>query len=109
MRIPREKKEEHSVTGKQIKIILSVIPADPSRKWDIAAWAGEIYTIIDRPHRKAKKNGQNGVWIEGIFGPVYAWFHEWEPFIPMVRTKYTMIRTNKALVRTKISSMKRTK
>jgi len=57
-----------------------------------------IHTIVDRPTRKSRRNGEFGVWVNGINGKVFVWFHEWYPYVPpavMMRTKYAV------LVRTK--------
>jgi hypothetical protein len=115
MRITREKKEAHSIVGKQIKLILSITPAEYDLRWEETAYAGEVYTIVERPFKRARKNGDAGVWIEGRLGPVFAWFFTWEPYFPpkqMQRTKQTsMLRTKHKdeITRTKINSMLRTK
>lgn len=115
MRIVREKKAAHSISGNQIKLILSVTPTEHKLRWEEAAYAGEIYTIVDRPSRRSHKNGWNGAWIEGRLGPVYAWFFQWNPYFPpkqMQRTKHTEFartKLSKEIIRTKNNSMQRTK
>jgi hypothetical protein len=107
MRIERDIKEKHSITGNQIKLILSVLPAEYEYRWDAekVTPAGTIHTIIDRPTRKDHKNGHFGAWIDGVFGPVYAWFFEWEPYYPPMRRTEMKRTTFPTMIRT---TMKRT-
>lgn len=110
MKVPREKKEAHSIVGKHIKLILSITPADYKLRWEETAYAGDIHTIIDRPTRKSRKNGDAGVWIEGRLGPVFAWFFTWEPYTAPVRTVFKMSRTKQPpMVRTNAPMMRRSK
>jgi len=57
---------------------------------------GSIHTIVDRPSRKSRRNGTFGVWVEGVHGKVFTWFHEWWPYTPLV----TMTRKAPVLQRT---------
>jgi len=71
-----------------------------------------IHTITDRPTRKSRKNGYYGVWVEGIAGKIFLWYHEWIPFIEpvtMQRTKQTIIRTKQTITRNKYPAVQRTK
>jgi hypothetical protein len=62
---------------------------------------GSIHTITDRPNRKALKNGDKGVWVNGSGGPVYVLFYEWLPY-ESKKAPEQMVRTKRPLlVRTK--------
>lgn len=103
--IKKIEKELHVEEGLQIKMILSPygLRKEESNMWNLKP--GSIHTIIDRPSRNSRKNGDYGIWVQGNFEPAFIWFFCWIPYFapnPMQRTLHKMIRT-------KNTSMQRTK
>jgi len=98
-------KVNHILPGLQIRITLG----SPSREnTEFTSWdhtntnniiPQTIHTIVSPPSKRSRKNGVYGVWVQGVNGKVFLWFHEWQPYIPpkpMVRKKFPeLIRTKK--------------
>ena len=103
-------KHDHIKPGLQIKITLG----SPTREdTEFTSWdhtntnniiPNSIHTIVDPPSKKSRKNGVYGVWVNGINGKVFLWYHEWIPYIIPVK----IIRTKlPVMVRTKVLKMVR--
>jgi hypothetical protein len=117
MKIDRTK---HIETGLQIRIVLASCYDFIYRPYAKYIVPGSIHTIVDRPSRKARRNGDMGVWVEGTDDEkVFVRFFGWLPYVQkksmqktefaFTRTKYAFTRTKFAFERTKLPIMKRTK
>lgn len=106
MKTPKIDKHWHIQVGKQIKIVLA--RCERVHTWNSHNLIpGTIHTIVDRPSRKSKRNGDRGVWVNGTEGKVYCLFYEWLPYIPKV--KMVRMKEPQVMIRTKKSVMIRTK
>lgn len=94
-------KHNHIESGLLIKIILASCYDEQYKKFAKNIVPGTIHEIIDRPNRRARKNGDMGVWISGTNEiPVFVRFFGWTPYVPevkMTRTKAPEMRRIKPL------------
>lgn len=104
-------KRTHIWPGSFIKIILSPygLRADESNMWNL--YPGSVHEIVDRPTRKSRRNGDMGVWVDGVREPAFVRFFCWNPFIkkaPMKRKAIPMTRNEPVMKRTVEPIMRRT-
>lgn len=100
-------KESHIETGLQIKIILASCFDHTYIPFSKYIVPGSVHTIVDRPSRKSRKNGDMGVWIEGTNDEkVFIRFFGYVP----IATSVQMTRTKRPeMIRTTQHTMQRTK
>lgn len=97
-------KHLHHRPGKQIRMILC--PCEYRVGNDRSIVPGKVFTIICTPaSRKDRRNGNNGVWIQGQEKPIFVWFFEYEPYIPPIEIQ----RTKKSFILKRTPKLKRTK
>ncbi|MFA5934950.1 MAG: hypothetical protein WC827_03645 [Candidatus Paceibacterota bacterium] len=99
-------KQTHIEPGKQIKIVLASAYDQKYKEVAKLIIPGSVHIITERPSRKARRNGDMGVWVEGTDGEkVFVRMFGWIPYFapkPMQRTKQNFTRN-------KYPSCKRTK
>lgn len=102
-------KQTHIESGKQIKIIVGSCFDRIYEQYAKNIVGGSIHTITERPDRKARKNGDMGVWVQGTDEEkVFVRFFGCVPYFPIITKQ--MVRTkNIRFRRTKPPVFKRTK
>ena len=88
-------KHTHIEPGLCIKVILCPFGLSKSENnlWNLIP--GSIHTITDRPNRRSRRNGDMGVWVDGIVEPSFIRFHTWIPYVvpKMVRKAKPVVMT----------------
>lgn len=99
-------KETHTEPGKQIKVVLASAYDHQYREYAKLIIPGSIHEIVERPSRKARRNGDMGVWVEGTDEEkVFVRMFGWQPYF----APKAMQRTKQNFTRNKYPFGKRTK
>jgi len=78
-------KTTHIQYGKLIRIVLASCYDDIYKRDAKEIVPGSIHSIVDRPNRQSRRNGDMGVWVDGLTEPVFVRFWGWKPYVEPVQ------------------------